>query len=117
MSADQIERLKLIADQMEVELITADLLDGEILKALAAIVMPVAEALNIDTRPRDPGPIALDAVMCHDQSSGGWYGLCATCGIVTVMWEERNIAQTSLKRHMEKTHPSFEFVIKEMAPS
>lgn len=114
MSASQIARLKQLGDQMEVELITADLFDHEVLQALKSIVIPIAEALNIDATPRDPGPPILDAVICHDRASGGWYGLCATCGIVTVMWDERMIVRTSLCAHMNHAHPSFEYALKEM---
>lgn len=114
MSAAQITRLKQIGDQMTVELITADLFDHETLQALKAIVIPIAEALNLDTAPRDPGPLVLDAVMCHDQRNDAWWGLCATCGIVTVIWQEYQIAKASLTRHMERAHPSFEYALKEM---
>lgn len=117
MSAAQIDRLKMIGLQMEVELLTADLFDSETLGALKSIVIPIAEALNLDATPRDTGPPPLDAHVCLDDESRGWYGLCATCGIVTVMWEDRNIAHVSLTRHMESKHPSFEYVIKEMASS
>lgn len=111
MNAAQVARLKQIAEQMEVELITADLMDDDTLQALKAIVFPIANALRIDTRPLPP---VLDAVMCHDPKNDGWWGLCATCGIVTVMWQDDRIARKNLISHMERIHPSFEYLLKEM---
>mgnify|MGYP001217605315 CR=1 FL=1 len=100
----QVDRLDIIAEWLQGELDKADLDDNETMKALIRIIQPVADAYNIDTRPRDPGP-AITVSLCHDLAMDRWWGHCEECSIVTPLWESANVVREALDFHISELHP------------
>jgi hypothetical protein len=104
----QIERLKILGQWMRNELAVADLYDLETVRAIKAVIAPIADALNIDTRPRDPGSDGVIMLtVCHDTDRGGYWGICEACGVLSVVEDERDKVLDCFGLHMARTHPSF----------